>query len=149
MFACVCAAGPISILKLEGNIDSLKYQDIIKKEVFPKILEFFPNGNFFWQQDNAPCHVSKSSLAFFKSNKIELLDWPSNSPDLNPVENIWSILTERLYRTKKAYNTKEKLWKNIIKEWKNIKPELCLKLVETLDNRLEMVISNRGDIINI
>ena len=50
--------------------------------------KFFPDGNGIFQQDNAKCHTSKKMQTFFKKSKKPLLDWPGNSPDLNPIKNL-------------------------------------------------------------
>ena len=51
---------------------------------------------FIFQQDNAPVHTSKLLKTFFKENDFELLPWPANSPDLNPIENIWGYISLEL-----------------------------------------------------
>ena len=45
-----------------------------------------------FMQDGAPCHRSKIAKEYFKEKKITLLQWPGNSPDLNPIENFWTVL---------------------------------------------------------
>ena len=46
--------------------------------------------------DLAPCHTSKKVTKFFADNDIRVLEWPGNSPDLNPIENLWAIIKQRL-----------------------------------------------------
>jgi transposase len=60
-----------------------------------------------FQQENASCHVSKLAKRFFVDQHIQLLDWPANSPDLNPIENIWGILKEGV--RKRNPQTKDEL----------------------------------------
>ena len=48
-----------------------------------------------FMQDGAPCHCSKIVTDFFRANKITLLEWPGNSSDLNPRENLWTVFKDK------------------------------------------------------
>ena len=52
----------------------------------------------FLQQDNAPPHVSRATNKFFSKKRLQVIDWPPNSPDLNPIENAWSVLKDKVTR---------------------------------------------------
>ncbi|XP_063855001.1 uncharacterized protein LOC135097165 [Scylla paramamosain] len=65
--------------------------------VTPKQLEKrFPDGSGIFQQDLAPCHTSKIVKNFMTEKNIQVLDWPGNSPDVSPIENLWAICKSRL-----------------------------------------------------
>jgi hypothetical protein len=49
-----------------------------------------------YQQDNASCHKSRLSMAWFAENHCDVMDWPLRSPDLNPIEHIWSMIDQRI-----------------------------------------------------
>ena len=69
-------------------------------------------------QDNASVHSSKLTMSWLNKQKnIELLQWPSKSPDLNPIVNIRGYLKNKVYYNKKCYNNAKELEKAILKEW--------------------------------
>ena len=78
---------------------------------------FGPDQKDVFQQDNAPCHVSRS-LAWFSENEIRVLDWSPQSPDLNPIAHLWAILKKRV--ATRNPKSKDHLNKIAAEEWANI-----------------------------
>ena len=91
----ISARGVSPLAMVKETIDSLVYQEIVDGYLLPTMETLYPEG-WFLQQDNAPCHVSKSSMAFFMKRVIEVMDWLPNSPDLNPIENLRAILKKKV-----------------------------------------------------
>ena len=94
-------------------------------------------------QDGVPCHRSKIVAQFLKSKKIKILDWPENSPDLNPIDNLWTVLKDKVSE-KQPTNTKE--LEEAIKAVRELElsAEYRRSLVESMRKRLEAVIKAKG-----
>ncbi|GIY72989.1 DDE_3 domain-containing protein [Caerostris extrusa] len=76
--------GPGSVVPVEGMIDS---QD----KILP-FMETFAGGNGVFKQDLAPCHTNKLTTKYLQGKKLTILDSPGNSPGVNSLENLWSIV---------------------------------------------------------
>ena len=111
------------------------------------ISDLFVNEvNLIYQQDNDPKHTSILIRKYFEDYGIVKLDWPSNSPDLNPIENVWHLL--KLKMSKIIYETKEEFIKCIEESWKEIKVETIDNIIKSMPNRLHKLIENNGDRID-
>lgn len=108
---------------------------MIKGYFFPKLSEETRKIMTF-QQDNATPHVSKSTLKFFADNRIPVLEWPTNSPDLNPMENMWAILIRKVYANGRIYETLTELKHAIDEAWENIELETVGNLVRSFRGRV-------------
>ena len=93
-WGCFSINGPRSLVSVEGMINTKAYLKIIERKVCKKFSALQPRAIF--QQDSAPCHKAKMITNCFKKMKITVLDWPGNSPDLNPIKNLLSIVKNRL-----------------------------------------------------
>ena len=76
--------------------------------------------------------------------KFKLMVWPVQSPDLNPIENLWSIVKRRLEKYEKAPTSMADLWDRINAEWSQIPKEIIENLLESIPKRINEVISNKG-----
>ncbi len=91
-----------------------------------------------FQHDNYPKHTKE----WLKKQHIKVLEWPSQSPDLNPIENLWRELKVRVAkRQPRNLNDLERICKE---EWDKIPPEMCANLVANYKKRLTPVIANKG-----
>lgn len=145
VWACFSIKGTGRAAIIEGTMDSNKYcKEILQSHVKHQLDKWYPDGDYYFQQDNAPCHKSKRSMDFLRSENIRVLPWPAVSPDINPIENLWSIMKRRLKRL--SASSKQAIIANFIEIWYRDRDltETCKKLVESMPNRVQAVIDAKG-----
>lgn len=74
--------------------------------MIPSARQLFPQRDWIFQQDNDPKHTAKKNKKYLHNKSVKILTWPSQSPDLNPIENLWAILDKRL-KDRKPQNEEE------------------------------------------
>ncbi|CAF3449427.1 unnamed protein product [Rotaria sp. Silwood2] len=131
--------GKSSICFINGRMNSNGYREVLKNHLVD-IGNTIGGSNWIFQQDNAPVHRAKVNLAWFKSHKINVLPWPSLSSDLNPIENLWGILSRKVYAEEKQFRTKEQLKAAILRSWEEISIDQLRDLVNSMPDRLFEVI---------
>lgn len=142
VWGCFSINGVGPLRPINGIMDRFLYKDILEETMLPYAHECFGENNFIFQQDNDPKHTAKVVKEFFEEKKITLLPWPSQSPDLNPIENLWGIVKREISNSKPS-NLKD-LYNLVEKTWNNIKIDQCIRLVESMPKRCAKVIQNKG-----
>ena len=117
------------------------YKMVLEEHLLPA-MERHQATHFL--QDGAPCHKSKKVKDLLAQADFEIIDWPGNSPDLNPIENCWNQIKDKLkYKNTISQGLLqdeiEKLW------YEDLSPEYLRKLSDSMPNRIKMVIKNKGE----
>ena len=109
-------------------------------------LEYhFEDENSIFQQDVAPCHKSKKVQQWFEEKGVNIWwDWPPQSPDLNPIEDIWDILDKAVQSRGKLPTSLPQLMAILLEEWKIIAIDIISKLYKGMPKRIQAVIDAEG-----
>ncbi len=106
--------------------------------MLPFADQLFKDADLIFQQDLVPAHTAKSNKSWSNDHGGGALDWPANSPDLNPIENLWGIVKRKM-RNKRPKNADE-LKATVKESWASIQPQQCHKLITSLPRQIEAVI---------
>ena len=80
-------------------LDRIYYRQILEENLLPSVSKLGLGSNFTFMHDNDPKHTSALVKDWLKKNGIRILQWLSSSPDLNPIENLWDVLEDRVKKT--------------------------------------------------
>lgn len=138
------ARGPGRLIPVDGMMNSDKYKAILTNHLVPVLEREYPDGKAIFQQDLAPCHTSVKMQKFFKDNKLNIMEWPGNSPDLNPIENLWAIIKRRI--TNQDCSTMQKLISAVIQTWYHDPKiaDIASKLIDSMPNRVQKLLKAKG-----
>ena len=145
-WGCFSAYGLGPLVALEGNQNQHTYRDLLRDYLLPEIKaardEF--GVDMIFMQDNAPCHKTKKVMDYLHRNQVRVLDWPPQSPNMNPIENLWHIVKSRRQKKFGFPRTKDELIEQVFEIWESVDQELLDTLSESIESRLREVIRLNG-----
>ena len=127
-----------------------QYRKVIENRLLPQLRDWAlkkgqqGTGDFIFMHDGAPCHKAKAVTEYLRVNDVQVLEWPGNSPDMNPIENIWGILKAEM--SKKTITTRTQLVEELIAVW--VRDEKfsskCEALVQSMPARIQALLKAKG-----
>lgn len=128
------------------GVGAEEFQEVMKDRLVPDAEHIFAAAGiseYTWLLDNAPAHTARSTKQFFTSKGIQVIQgWPPNSPDLNPIENVWAWMKQRVYS--KQYNTLAELKAAVLETWQEVPDSMCSNLMHSLQKRKAICIERNG-----
>ncbi len=129
VWGCMSAASTGELQFIEGTMNANMYCDILKQRLGLRAV---------FQHDNDPKHTSKTTTALLKKLRVKMMDWPSMSPDLNPIEHLWGIL-KRKVEERNVSNIHQ-----LMEEWKRTPVATCEALVNAMPKRVKAMLEING-----
>lgn len=135
--------GKMPILYVPPKMNSQTYLEMLEYAL-DEFADDVGGPGFIFQQDNAAVHSAKVVKEYFSLTSTPVLEWPSRSPDLNPVENLWGRMAQKVYENGRQYNTVNNLKQSIQDVWKNLEMDYLQNLINSMPSRIFEVIRNKG-----
>ncbi len=130
IWAAMSSAGVGPLCFLKSTVNAAIYQENLENFMLPSADMLYGDADFFFQQDLALAHTVKGTKSWFNDHGVTVLDWPANSPDLNPIENLWGIVKRKMRDTRP--NNADDLKAAIKAAWASITPEQCHRLIVSM-----------------
>ncbi|KAF2359847.1 Transposase Tc1-like [Trinorchestia longiramus] len=142
VWGCFSSSGVGKLHIIEGTMNGRKYRNKLVKQLLPSARLLKLKRGWKFQQDNDSKHTANETKEWLRMKKINILEWPSQSPDMNLIENLWREL--KLKIQKRAPINITELKEICIEECIKITPKTCKRLVVNCYKRLEAIINNNG-----
>jgi len=154
IWGCFHHTGVGVLKRVEGTIDAQAYKQILIHRAMPELKALIDKepSHVAWlfQHDNARVHTAGVVTQYLESKeaawegRLQVMDWPSQSPDLNPIENLWGYIKKKLRKRTNKPSSFNQLFDFILEEWNAVPSQILVNLIESMPRRIEAVIKNKG-----
>ena len=141
VWGAISLTGRSPLVDVQGRLNAARYvEEILRPHVLPLLNA--PHAQF--QQDNARPHTARLTTAFLNQHQVQVLPWPSLSPDMNPIEHLWDELDRRVRGREAAPTNHRELLEALQEEWDAIPQQDIRALIESMPRRCRQLVAARG-----
>ena len=139
VWAAINARFRSALIVVNGNLTAQRYVDEILRPVVVPLLRRHqgPRRQLMFQHDNARPHAARLTQAFMRQERMNVLEWPPYSPDLNPIEHLWDELGRRVYKRQPPPANVADLTLALQDEWRNIPMATIARLCDSMLRRIQ------------
>ena len=145
LWGCMCTKGVGFACKIDNTLDQHLYLEILEGDLMETIKYYELDATkIIFQHDNDPKHTAKSVKEWLKNQDFQTMTWPAQSPDLNPIEHLWSHVKKKLNQYPSPAKGMNELWERVQVVWNGIDTETCQNLINSMPSRVRAVIKAKG-----
>ncbi|GJE89171.1 hypothetical protein PsYK624_052660 [Phanerochaete sordida] len=145
VWGCLTSMGVDQLHHITSIMDCHVYIQVLRESLLGTLRNYGMNPrHVIFQQDNNPKHTLRAARAWIAKKGFMVLPWPAQSPDLNPIENVWDHLARKGAKRELQPATKDQLWEALQEEWYGIDPMFVQKLYEGMQKRVMLVAQKKG-----
>jgi transposase len=142
-WGCISSCGQVYLSVISEKIDKKVYCNFLENEALPAIGELL-GDDYTFMQDNAPAHRAKFTKDFLKDNNIKVLPWPPQSPDLNPIEQVWLWMSKDI--NNKTFNNISELKEYVFDLWEKVPKDTILAYIRKIQDKMLYIYNHNGEL---